>query len=174
MWRRFGSKLVVVELAVAMVLLVGAGLLGKSFYRLLQVDIGMQADHLATIAGCRRRDQLCEDPKDDGAGAADDGAMASLPGVKSVGISNELPVRRLAIGRRRIRVAGRPCHGERNEVTGAGCERELLQHAAGAGCCAGGTSHETEDASEPRVAIVNQALAKQVLSGRGSGRQADR
>jgi hypothetical protein len=48
-WSRLGSKLVVLELAAAMVLLVGAGLLGKSFYRLLQVDIGLQPDHLATL-----------------------------------------------------------------------------------------------------------------------------
>ena len=32
-----------------MVLLVSAGLLGKSFYRLLRVDTGMQVDHLATL-----------------------------------------------------------------------------------------------------------------------------
>jgi ABC-type antimicrobial peptide transport system permease subunit len=48
-WRRFGANLVVVELAIAVVLLVSAGLLGKSFYRLLHVEIGFQAEHLATI-----------------------------------------------------------------------------------------------------------------------------
>jgi ABC-type antimicrobial peptide transport system permease subunit len=49
LWMRFGSNLVVVELAVAMVLLVGAGLLGKSFYNLLHIDLGFQPDHLATL-----------------------------------------------------------------------------------------------------------------------------
>ena len=49
LWRRFGANLVVVELAIAVVLLVGAGLLGKSFYRLLHVDVGFQPDHLATL-----------------------------------------------------------------------------------------------------------------------------
>jgi macrolide transport system ATP-binding/permease protein len=35
-WHRMGRGFVVIELAVAMILLVSAGLLGQSFYRLLQ------------------------------------------------------------------------------------------------------------------------------------------
>ena len=49
LWRRFGANLVVVELATALVLLAGAGLLGKSFYRLLHTDIGLQPDHIAMV-----------------------------------------------------------------------------------------------------------------------------
>jgi predicted lysophospholipase L1 biosynthesis ABC-type transport system permease subunit len=48
-WRRLGSRLVVVELAIAMVLLVAAGLLGKSLYRLLGVDVGFEADCLLML-----------------------------------------------------------------------------------------------------------------------------
>ena len=49
-WRRIGAKLVVVELATAMViLLAGAGLLGRSLYRLLNVELGFRPDHLATV-----------------------------------------------------------------------------------------------------------------------------
>ena len=48
-WTRIGSKLVILELSTAMVLLVGAGLLGKSFYRLLQVGAGFETKHLITM-----------------------------------------------------------------------------------------------------------------------------
>ena len=48
-WRRLGSRLVVLEMAAAMVLLVGAGLLGKSLYRLLHVELGIQPEHLVTL-----------------------------------------------------------------------------------------------------------------------------
>ena len=37
------------ELATAMVLLAGAGLLGQSLYRLLHVEIGVRPDHLVTM-----------------------------------------------------------------------------------------------------------------------------
>jgi hypothetical protein len=48
-WRRIGAKLVVVELATAMILLAGAGLLGRSLYRLLNVELNFRPDHLATV-----------------------------------------------------------------------------------------------------------------------------
>jgi len=48
-WRRLGANLVVVELAIAVVLLAGAGLLGQSLYRLLHVPFGFDPNHLATV-----------------------------------------------------------------------------------------------------------------------------
>ncbi len=45
-----GANLTVMELAIAVVLLVGAGLLGKSFYHLLHVELNFQPDHLATVS----------------------------------------------------------------------------------------------------------------------------
>lgn len=48
-WRRFGSNLVVVELALAIVLLAAAGLLGKSFYRILHVELNFNPARLATL-----------------------------------------------------------------------------------------------------------------------------
>ena len=91
--RRFASApLVVVELAIAVVLLVGAGLLGKSLHRLLEVELGFDPERLATLAGRRRRRRL---PRTDQRVAFVRGAgprVAALPGVQSVAVTSVLPV----------------------------------------------------------------------------------
>jgi hypothetical protein len=43
-WRRLGANMVVLELATALILLVGTGLPGKSVYRILNVNLGMEPD----------------------------------------------------------------------------------------------------------------------------------
>ena len=63
-WKRFGSNLVAVELAIAVVLLASAGLLGKSLYRMFHVDLNFNPANLATLeidvrgAGYENNDQL--------------------------------------------------------------------------------------------------------------------
>ena len=91
-WRSIGSKLVVVELATAVVLLVSAGLLGKSLHRLLHVDIGLQPDHLATLQVTMPNSYV----ESEQVAILERRLMSrieNLPGVKSVGISTSLPLR---------------------------------------------------------------------------------
>ncbi len=161
-WRRFGSNLVVVELAVALVLLTAAGLLEKSFYRLLHVEVGFQTDHLATL-------QVAIPPSY----AKDEqqvqlqrqilSRIASLPGVKSVGLTTRVPVSSNG-NTTWIRFVGRPYHGEHNEVN----EREVSSdffHTLQTRLQRGRFFTEADDASKPNVAIINQALAKQYFPG---------
>jgi hypothetical protein len=49
LWKRFGSNLVAADLAIAIVLLAGAGLLGKSLYRIFPVDLNFNPANLATL-----------------------------------------------------------------------------------------------------------------------------
>ena len=93
LWRRFGSNLVTLEVAVAVVLLVGAGLLGKSFYRLLRVDLGFQPDHLATLGVAAPPANYGKDAQAVALGRQIMSRIASLPGVQSVAITTrQLPV----------------------------------------------------------------------------------
>ena len=162
-WRRFGSNLVVVELATAMVLLVGAGLLGKSFYRLLHVDIGMEPDHLAAIAVVAPATAYAKDAPRIALERQVLARVKSLPGVTSAGIASDLPVGD-GDGTTTFRIAGRPYNGQTNEVN----DRQV---SAGyfttlqARLLRGRYFAETEDASKPHVAIINEAMAKKYFPG---------
>jgi macrolide transport system ATP-binding/permease protein len=115
LWRRFGSNLVVVELALAVVLLVSAGLLGKSLYRLLHVEIGFQPDHLATLSVALSETDYAKEDQQVAVQRQIISRVASLPGVESVGATTDLPVSHNG-NTTWIRIVGQPYNGEHNEV----------------------------------------------------------
>ncbi|PYU62351.1 MAG: hypothetical protein DMG56_11970 [Acidobacteria bacterium] len=89
---RLRGVLVVTEVAFSLVLLVCAGLLGRSFVRMLEVNPGFRPDHMVTMwmnftsanyAPKGRPTQFLEQliPR-----------AAALPGVEGVAISNDLPL----------------------------------------------------------------------------------
>jgi predicted permease len=162
-WRRLGSKLVVLELATAMVLLVGAGLLGKSFYRLLHVELGMDPEHLATIEVAAPKSHYAKDEQIAELGKRVISRVASLPGVKSVGVSSQLPVS-FNGNTIWIRLLGRPYHGEHNEVNQREVSTEYFT-TIGAKLLRGRYFNDADDGSKPRVVIINRALAKQYFPG---------
>ena len=89
---RMRSTLVVTEIALACVLLVGAGLLLRSFLRVLDVDLGFEPTRAAAISV----------DYDTGGSAAKQAAIwqdvvervSVLPGVEAAGISDNLPMSR--------------------------------------------------------------------------------
>ena len=162
-WRRLGSNLVILELAIAVVLLVGAGLLGKSFYRLLHVELGFQPDHLATLQVAAPDSQYGKDEQATALGRRIVSRMASLPGVKSAAIASMLPVS-FNGNTFWVRFVGRPYHGEHNEVNQREVSSEYFTTLQ-ATLLRGRYFTDAEDASKPRVAIINQAFARQYFPG---------
>ena len=162
-WRRFGANLVVVELAVAVVLLACAGLLGKSLYRLLHVDVGFEPDHLATMAVALSPTAYEKDEQQALVAKKLIAQIDSLPGVQSAAISNVLPVS-FNGNTTWIRIQGHPYGGEHNEVNGRDISPEFFSTIK-ASLAAGRYFTELDDASKPRVVIINQALAKKYFPG---------
>ena len=158
-WRHFGSRLVVIELATAMVLLTSAGLLGKSFYRLLHVDIGLEPDHIATVHINAQPEKYNKDEKQVALAREIVRSLAQLPGVKSAAITTKLPIED-ADGTTGFRVVGRPYHGEHNEVpirfVSTGYMTTLRTTLV-----SGRYFADADNVSGAKVVIVNQALAKQ-------------
>jgi predicted permease len=162
-WRRFGANLVVVELAIAVVLLVGAGLLGKSFYKLLHVELGFQPDHLATVQVVLPETTYAKDPQVVAVGRQILARVSSLPGVKSAALTTMLPVSGNG-NTNWIRFVGKPYNGEHNEVNQREVSSDYFKTLQ-ARLVEGRFFTEDDDASKPLVTMINKALARQYFPG---------
>jgi predicted permease len=163
LWRRLGANLVVVELAVAVVLLAGAGLLGKSFYMLLHVDDGFDTTHLATVQVMAPDSTYTNDAQKVALYHEIERRLGALPGVESVGITTDLPVQ-CNCDTDWIRIPGKPFHGEHNEVNERDVSPAYLATLK-AKLVRGRFFADTDDANHPRVTIINQALADKYFPG---------
>ena len=170
--RRLRSAMVVAEASLALVLLVGAGLLVKSFARLLQVDPGFVAERVltaqVTLPAARYRDP---------ASAAAfwerllDRARA-IPGVTSAGLVGTLPFGG-ARSAGTYRIVGRP------DVAGSPPPHALHEWAGGDYFRAmsipllqGRLFADTDRAGATRVVIVDRFFAEKQFPGESPlGRQ---
>jgi predicted permease len=162
-WRHLGANLVVVELSVAVVLLVGAGLLGQSFYRLLHVDTGFDGSHLATVQVMAPDNQYAKDPEKLALYREITRQLGSLPGVQSVGLTSVLPVQ-CNCNTDWIRIVGKPFHGEHNEVNERDVSPEYLRTLK-ARLVSGRWLAESDDAGKPQAILINQTLARKYFPG---------
>jgi predicted permease len=162
-WKRFGSKLVAVELTIAMILLGCAGLLGKSLYRLTHMDLNFNPEHVATI-----------EVDTAGFSDADPGQrfalrrriterVSTLPGVVAVAFTNQLPVT-CNCYEGEVRVLGHPWNGEHNRVVKRAISPEYFT-VVQARRFRGRFFNEEDDQSKPAVVIINRTLARRFFAG---------
>ncbi len=154
-----GANLVVVELAIAVVLLVGAGLLGKSFYKLLHVEFGFQPDHLATTQVVLPETTYSKDPQVVAVSRQILSSAASLPGVKSASLTSVFPVSGNG-NTDWIRIVGKPYNGEHNEVNQREVSSDYFKTLQ-AKLIRGQFFTEDDDASKPHVVVINRTFARQ-------------
>ena len=157
-WRRLGSRLVVSEVAVALLLLVGAALLGQSLYRLLHLDLGFNPDHLGLVGTMWRPGDYANDTKMTVLFRDVERQVAAVPGVQSVGLCVPPPVDSDWFTGS-IHIAGQPNHGETNEVYQRPVSPGFFATIQ-ARLLIGRWFRDDEDGSKPLVAVVNQALAR--------------
>jgi len=162
-WKRLGSRLVTVELATAVVLLVGAGLFGKSLYRLLHVDIGFEPERLASVVVSIPKNYTT-DARVMALQRALVARVEALPKVKSASIASSTPVRDWD-GGVNVAAAGRPLPKERVDVPERDVSAEYLP-TLGARLLRGRYFTEAEnDPAKPRVVVINETMAKQFFPG---------
>lgn len=162
-WRQLGGKLVMAELAVAVVLLGGAGLLGKSLYRLLRVDIGFNPDHLAAV-NVMIPQSAYQNPEQLNALYDElERNVRGIPGVESVGFTDTLPVG-CYCDTDWIRIPGKPFHGEHNDVMERDVSAGFIKTLQ-ARLLRGRMLNNFDDAQHPKVILINETLASTYFPG---------
>jgi putative ABC transport system permease protein len=162
---RLRSGLVVVELAVALLLLSFAGLLLRSFENLRAVDLGFRTDHVLTASYSLPREQYSSQPAVDAFNRAVLTKLGQLPGVQSVGITSTLPAAGSENNSGFVAEGFNPPKGQELQT---GWPSQVLGdyfQAAGIPLIRGRGFNEADRADSPMVAIVNRRLAEHYWPG---------
>ena len=158
--RRLRGALVAAEVALAVVLTIGAGLLGRSFVAVLDVDPGFRADHLLTMQVSAPQVNSAEQRLDFYQRLFE--RIEAVPGVLSVGGNTRLPLAGTN-STTQVAVEGRvPPEREWPEVDFRRAVHryfETMQIPLKRGRLFTGADH----ASAPPVVVINEAFARRMF-----------
>ncbi|HXL08069.1 MAG TPA: ABC transporter permease, partial [Gemmatimonadales bacterium] len=162
---RLREGLVVTELAAALVLLMGAGLLTRSLFTLLAVDLGFSPGHVVGVhLGRLSSYKYRQGPAGTVFYAAVLDRLAALPGVASAALADVLPLEGVArTGTVRIDDAAPATDGSGDAALGA-VSPEYFK-TLGVRVVAGRPFTSADRADGAPVAIVNSAFGRRFLSG---------
>jgi len=162
---RLRSAMVVTEIALAVVLLVGAGLMMKSLLRLLQTNLGFQTENLLTMTvilppakytdvnqQINFNDQLRQH-------------VQSLPGVVGAGTVNILPVNSGNTTRFYIDGDPVPAPGKETEANIRTVSDDYFK-TLGVPLLAGRMFDERDGPNKPGVVIIGKTIADRMFAGR--------
>jgi predicted permease len=153
------DALVVIEVAAALVLLVGAGLMLKTLARLRAIDIGFRSDHLLTMSTVLPRNKYMEPARRLAFFDRVMEGVRALPGVESAAYNSTLPF--LATGNTQgYRVEGRQAPpGEPGDALLRVGDNQYLK-TLGVRLVEGRLSDSRDSGGAPPVIVVNETLAK--------------
>lgn len=167
-WRRVGSHLVVIELCTATVLMVGAGLLAKSLSQLMHVEMGIRADHLATMRISAPPSKYSRDEQRIALADRIVAEVSRLPGVESAAVAHGLPIANIAGGSSRFEILdGRESKPQNNEAVIRPVSAAYFR-TIGARLLQGRNLNETDGAGRPLVAVVNRTFAGKYYPGQNA------
>ena len=155
---RLRRVLVVAEVALSLMLFIGAGLLIKSFWRLTNVNPGFQADHLLTLHVSLPEEKYSDAQVIEFFKKVPE-QLSTLPGVKTVSAVNRLPI------------SGGDPHGDltiegrtfaAGEAPGVSYRRILPNYfrAMGIPLLQGREFDDRDAGGKPDVVIINQKMAQ--------------
>jgi putative ABC transport system permease protein len=155
---RIRGALVVTEVALSLALLVGAGLLIKSFWRLMQVDPGFQTDHLLTMNVVLIGEKYKETGQVISFYRELPARLGALPGVKAVSAVSNLPISG-GDGNGNLTIEGRDFPPA--QTPGASFRRILPNYFSVMGIpMRQGREFDERDTGAEKVVIINEGMAR--------------
>jgi putative ABC transport system permease protein len=160
--RGLRNALMVSEVALAIVLLVGAGLLIRSFAKLLSVDPGYRAENLLT-ARISLPPRYRDNPQRAQFYERILQRLAAIPGVTSVGATSHLPLTSYNLGST-LRVEGRsPQEGENPPSAPVARVNPDYFRTMGISLRAGRLFNDGDTQGAPSVALLSETLARRLF-----------
>jgi predicted permease len=145
-----------------MVLLFGAGVLGKSFYRLLQVDTGFNYHNVSSMAVAMPSAQYKTDAQQLAFYRSLMESVRALPGVQAAGVTSNLPIGQGNTSN--VVVVGQPYTGQGFEANSRTVDTQYFQTLQ-AHLVAGRWFDESDTAEAPQRVIVNKTFADMFMKG---------
>jgi putative ABC transport system permease protein len=164
--RRLLRALAMVECALAVTLLGGAGLTILSFWNRTQVDLGVRTDHILTFGLAVNEQRFSSAAEVDGFYGQLLDRLRVVPGVAEASVSSALPL--LGSGTpRKLSVVGQP-EDERSLRPDVGVQRVTPEYFGtfGIRMLQGRVLNDRDGMSAQRVAVVNERFVKLFLHGR--------
>jgi putative ABC transport system permease protein len=164
--KRIRSIFVVSEIALAVVLLAGAGLLVKSFINLQQIDRGFNADNVLTMVLRLSDSKYSQDPQVVNFFREVLEHTRALPGVRAAGIVNYLPFYGGLGSATGFTVIGRPAPPPGQEPsTNVRVADDGYFEAFGIPVLRGRNFSSSEITQPKRVVLINEVFARKYFPG---------
>jgi putative ABC transport system permease protein len=155
--RRFQNALIISEVALSLVLLVGAGLMLKSFYNIQKIDLGFNPEDVLTMQISLPRSRYSEPKKVIAFYEQVLEQMETIPGIAKVGATNRLSMTGTGVSGS-FAIEGRPASPD--EKPNAGWRMVSTDYFAVMGIpLKKGRMFSRDDVSGPRVALINETAA---------------
>lgn len=156
--------LVVVEFALALTLLAGAGLVIHSFWKLSRVDLGFRQDHILTFGLPVPNDRFSKPEQINAFYRQLLEKIGALPGISSISVSTGMPLQGTNFGMP-FSIVGQPV-GDLSSRPGAGFTMVTPEYfrTFGISISEGRVFTSQDLAGNVPVAIVNDAFVKKYLS----------
>jgi putative ABC transport system permease protein len=157
---RLRQTLIVAEVALALVILIGAGLLLSSFARLLAVKPGFNPQHLLTMRISLANQQYIKSVDRKRFVTELNARLEAAPGVESVGIGDDLPIAGTD-SMTRLKIQDRPAAASDDlQSVGLHVINPHYFDALGTRLLKGRVFTERDAAGAPSVFIINETLAR--------------